>query len=55
MCGAGKKKAYNLIKRELSLPNVLALYNPKSDFKISPNTSSYGLGAVLLQKQQNTG
>jgi len=33
---------------------VLALYSPAAETKISADSSSYGLGAVLLQKQQDS-
>ena len=33
---------------------MLALYSPDVETKISADSSSYGLGAVLLQKQQDT-
>lgn len=50
--GPDQQKAFNQIKDELSNPTVLALYSPDAETKISADSSSYGLGAVLLQKQQ---
>ena len=47
-------KAFVQIKDELSKPTVLALYNPQASTKISADASSYGLGAVLLQKHEET-
>ena len=38
----------------LSKPTVLALYNKQASTKISADASSYGLGAVLLQKHKET-
>ena len=39
------------IKIELSKPRILALYDVNADMKISVDASSYGLGAVLLQRE----
>ena len=46
-----QQEAFELAKKELSKPTILALYNPQFDTKISADSSSYGLGAVILQKQ----
>jgi len=46
-----QEEAFTNIKRELTNPTVLALYNPQAETKISADASSHGLGAVLLQQE----
>uniref|UniRef100_A0A8C6M7K5 Gypsy retrotransposon integrase-like protein 1 n=1 Tax=Nothobranchius furzeri TaxID=105023 RepID=A0A8C6M7K5_NOTFU len=48
-----QQTVFDNIKAELSKPPNLALYNPKSQTTVSADASSYGLGAVLLQKQED--
>ncbi|KAK7884427.1 hypothetical protein WMY93_027550 [Mugilogobius chulae] len=52
--GEAQQKAFNMIKSELSKPPNLALYNPKAQTTVSADASSFGLGAVLLQKQEDS-
>ena len=43
-------QAFAEVKVELAKPTVFALYDPAADTKISADASSYGLGAILMQK-----
>ena len=52
--GPAQAQSFLAVKQELSKPTTLALYDPKSLTKISADASSHGLGAVLLQKPQDT-
>jgi len=42
--------AFEILQRKLISRPVLALYNPRAFTELHTNTSSYGYGAVLLQR-----
>ena len=50
MWGPDQRKAFTHVKEELSKPTTLALYDTEAPTKLSADASSYGLGAVLMQK-----
>ena len=50
--GHDQQRAFNNIKEELSSPPGLALYNAKVETVVSADVSSFGLGAVILQRQE---
>ena len=48
-------EALHKLKEEISSPRVLAHYDLNAETKISADASAHGLGAVLLQHQENCG
>lgn len=51
--GHDQQSAFNSIKEDLSTPPGLALYNAKAETVVSADALSFGLGAVLLQRQED--
>ena len=48
-----QEESFRKLKEEIPSFRFLALYDVTADTKISADASAHGLGAVLLQQQQN--
>lgn len=46
-----QQEAFKRLKIEIASENVLALYDPEKETTVSSDASSFGLSAVLMQKQ----
>jgi len=51
--GPDQDLAFANVKKELAKPTTLSLYNPQAPTKVCADASSYGLGAVLMQKHDS--
>lgn len=52
--GSQQQQAFDSIKQDLTTPPGLALYDPNAETLVSADASSYGMGAVLLQRRDDT-
>ncbi len=49
-----QKEAFTLVKKPLTQNPILALFDPIGKTLLSADATSYGLGAVLMQKQRDS-
>ncbi|KAL8584885.1 hypothetical protein ACOMHN_037588 [Nucella lapillus] len=51
--GPDQQQAFDTLKKDLTSSETLALYHPERNTVVSADSSSFGLGAVLLQRQND--
>ena len=51
--GPDQEQAFHRVKEDLSKPTTLVLYDPQAELKVSADASSFGVGAVLFQRDGN--
>ena len=49
--GEEQQRSFDRVKEVLTVSQILALFDPNLETVLSPDASSHGLGAVLLQRQ----
>ena len=51
--GQPQDQAFTEIKEALTTAPILALYDPNRETKVNADVSSYGIGGVVMQQQDN--
>lgn len=50
--GPSQSEAFDKIKEKLTKPSILTLYDPRANTKVSADASSFGIGAVIMQRTE---
>ena len=51
--GQPEDQAFTKIKEALTTEPILSLYDPNKETKVNADASSYGIGGVVMQQQDN--